>query len=88
MNSPPVLKISDEVTSSSTATGETCEPAGTYETATPPSPATAVTLSAGWSRSVGIARSLTGNRGSTTVHSPLPYGRVRTSRKWPLGSSK
>jgi hypothetical protein len=45
MNRPPVLKMSDEVTSRSTEAGEAWEPAGTKETATPPSPATAVTLS-------------------------------------------
>ena len=45
MNNPPVLKISAEVVSSNTASGEIRDPAGTYETATPPSPATAVTLS-------------------------------------------
>ena len=55
MNRPPVLKISADATSSSTAIGETREPAGTYETATPPSPATAVTLSAAWSSSSGIS---------------------------------
>src|SRR3954447_13301370 len=51
MNNPPVLKINDDVVSNNTAFAETCVPAGTYETATPPSPATAVTLSAAWSAS-------------------------------------
>lgn len=46
MNSPPVLKIKADEASSSTAIGETLEPAATNDTATPPSPATAVTLSA------------------------------------------
>jgi len=51
MNNPPVLKIRDEVASSTMAFGDTRVPAGTYETATPPSPATAVTLSAAWGTS-------------------------------------
>ena len=37
MNSPPVLKISEEVTRSSTDIGEAHKPARTNETATPPS---------------------------------------------------
>ena len=45
MNSPPVRKIKADEASSNTAIGETLEPAATNDTATPPSPATAVTLS-------------------------------------------
>ena len=89
MNRPPVLKISDEVASSNDglrrdacACRDVRDRDATFAGDSGDALGSVVGVGAA---SPPVSQADAGGR---RVHEPLPYGRVSTSRKWPLGSSK